>query len=98
MKLTGPVKGTVHFVYSPQNYDPRETFDLIVGTIHSHYPMIWAAPGLERDPGPSVDDKSAELPGIVYDYSQTVFAGDSVDMPNNLKKMYIYGPSRREIP
>ena len=98
VKLTGPVKGTVHFVYSPQNYDPRETFDLIVGTIHSHYPMIWAAPGLERDPGPSVDDKSAELPGIVYDYSQTVFAGDSVDMPNNLKKMYIYGPSRREIP
>lgn len=90
MKLTGPVKGTVHFVYSPQNYDPRETFDLIVGTIHSHYPMIWAAPGLERDPGPSVDDKSAELPGIVYDYSQTVFAGDSVICRIFKKNVYLW--------
>ena len=46
IQLTAPGKGTVRFVYSEQSYDPRETFDLIVGTIHSHYPMTWAVHGL----------------------------------------------------
>lgn len=98
VQLTGPAKGTVHFVYTTQNFDPRETFDLIVGTIHSHYPLTWAVSGLRREPGPSPDDNAAGLPGIVYDYSQPISAGDSVKMPDNPMQMYIYGPNRRIIP
>ena len=98
IQLTAPGKGTVRFVYSEQSYDPRETFDLIVGTIHSHYPMTWAVHGLERPPGPSKDDNNSDLPGIVYDYSYTVLAGSPVNISNNPMKMYVYGPDRRETP
>lgn len=98
IQLTAPGKGTVHFVYNTQSYDPRETFDLIVGTIHSHYPMTWAVSGLERRAGPSEDDDDSELPGIVYDYSTQIFAGDPVNISSNPMKMYIYGPDRRAIP
>ena len=96
--LDKEVEAKVHFTYSTQEYDPREPFDLIVGTLHSHYPLTWAASGVRRTPGPSSTDNGGSLPGLVYDYLYQVFAGDPVDIKDNPKQMYTYGPDRREIP
>lgn len=96
--LNKETKGTVVFIYSNQQYDPRNSFDLIVGTLHSHYPLTWAAPRMTRSVGPSVDDMNCDLPGIVYDYTDPIEAGDDVDMPTNPKILYTYGPYRRLKP
>lgn len=96
--LNKETKGTVVFIYSNQQYDPRNSFDLIVGTLHSHYPLTWAAPRMTRSVGPSVDDMNCDLPGIVYDYTDPIEAGDDVDMPTNPKILYTYGSYRRLKP
>ena len=96
--LDKAVEAQVLFTYSKQEGDPRDSFDLIVGTLHSHYPLTWAAPGVRRPAGPSTTDRAASLPGLVYDYTKTVYAGDPVDMLDNPKEIQAYGPLRREIP
>lgn len=96
--LDKPAEGTVKFEYTTQQYDPTESLLLIVGTLHSHYPLTWAASGIYREPGPSDKDRDARLPGIVYDYTQRITAGMPVDISNNPKKNYTYGSIRRDTP
>ncbi len=94
--LDRAVEAQVHFIYSSQQYDPRLSFDLIIGTLHSHYPLTWAAQGVRRPVGPSSTDHAGNLPGLVYDYTQSISAGDPVNMPDNPKQIYPFGPNRRE--
>lgn len=96
--LDKSVEGTVKFEYDTQQYNPTEPLLLIVGTLHSHYPLTWAASGIYREPGPSDRDRDARLPGIVYDYTRRVEAGMKVDISNNPKRIYTYGSIRRDTP
>lgn len=96
--LDKAVEAQVHYTYSTQEGDPRDSFDLIVGTLHAHYPLTWAAPRIERQVGPSTTDRSGSLPGLVYDYTNSVFTGDPVDIPDNPKQIYPFGSDRRVIP
>lgn len=96
--LDQEVTATVDFEYYNIMPDPRETGLLIVGTLHSHYPLTWAGCDMFRDVGPSDEDKNFDLPGIVYDYKYRVYTGDPVDMKNNPKDYYIYGSERRATP
>ena len=96
--LDRDVTATVNFVYPEHTPDPTETNLLVVGCIHSHYPLTWAKGGLVRNVGPSEKDHECELPGIVYDYADKIFANDPVDMENNPKKYYTYGKERRATP
>lgn len=93
--LDRAVTGTVIFNYSEKFFDPRETCEVEVGTLHSHYPLTWAITTLFRNSGPSKDDIGNELPGIVYDYTKTVNGGDPVDIKNNPLIPYTYGQQRR---
>lgn len=93
--LNRTVTASVNFEYDEILPDPRETGYVIVGTIHSHYPLTWAVSGLFRDVGPSSADKKSDLPGILYDYKYRVYAGDAVDMKNNPKTYRNYGSERR---
>ena len=70
----------------------------IIGTLHSHYPLTWAATGIFRDVAQSEIDENSDLPGVVYDYKNRVYAGDPVDMKNNPKDYYNYGLKRRVTP
>ena len=56
----------------------------------------WAAQGVRRPVGPSSTDHAGNLPGLVYDYTQSISAGDPVNMPDNPKQIYPFGPNRRE--
>ncbi len=96
--LDRDVTATVRFDYKEHIPDPTETNLLVVGCIHSHYPLTWAKGGLVRNVGPSEKDHECELPGIVYDYADKIFANDPVDMENNPKKYYTYGKERRATP
>ena len=88
------VKGSVLFNWGEILYDPRaDDMDLIVGTMHTHYPIRWAAEGYTRQVGPSPEDNSADLPGILYDYEKDLRANHSLDLS---KKFYKYGRERRE--
>ncbi|PXZ44233.1 hypothetical protein DMB45_06160 [Sanguibacteroides justesenii] len=96
--LDRDVTATVNFVYPEHTPDPTEANLLVVGCIHSHYPLTWAARGVEREVGPSPEDFDCELPGIVYDYEKVILAGDPVDIPENSKRYYTYGKERRATP
>ncbi|MCR9010851.1 hypothetical protein [Gabonibacter chumensis] len=96
--LDRDVTATVNFVYPEHTPDPTEANLLVVGSIHSHYPLTWAVRGVEREVGPSDADLNCELPGIVYDYERRISAGNPVDIENNPKKYYTYGRERRETP
>lgn len=86
-------RGTVTYSYNDTPYDPREdAVDLVVGTLHTHYPLTWAATGQGRDIGASSDDNNGLLPGIGYDYARDVSSGHDV---NATKDFFIYGPVRR---
>lgn len=88
------VKGDVEFSYNDTPYHPlQDNMDLVVGTMHTHYPLTWAKAGLERNIGASVEDKAASLPGIGYDYKSRVISGHDI---NAAKDFFIYGPIRRE--
>lgn len=86
--LDRDVTATVNFVYPEHTPDPTEANLLVVGCIHSHYPLTWAVRGTSREVGPSPEDFDCELPGIVYDYERKISASDPVDMENNPKKYY----------
>ena len=93
--LDRSVEATVRFSYSERLPDPREGGKYEVGTLHSHYPLTWAIKGARRSAGPSTTDNNGSLPGFVYDYTKDVVAGDPVDIANNPKVIYSFGPSRR---
>ena len=46
--------------------------------IHVHYPLTWAKSGYLREVGPSTQDNSPDQiwPGLVYDYTDKIYAGD----------------------
>lgn len=96
--LDRDVTATVNFVYPEHTPDPTEANLLVVGCIHSHYPLTWAVRGTSREVGPSPEDFDCELPGIVYDYEKVILAGDPVDIPENSKRYYTYGKERRATP
>lgn len=88
------VAGNVHFEYNDTPYDPREeNVDLLVGTMHTHYPLTWAAVGQRRETGASEEDKASSLPGIGYDYKNDVISGHDI---GEAKDFFIHGPVRRE--
>lgn len=91
--LTEPgVAGNVRFDYNDTFYDPRDEVDLIVGTMHTHYPLTWAADGQDRHTGASQEDNNGPLPGIGYDYASTsVSSGHNV---NAEKAFFTYGVRR----
>lgn len=94
--LDRAVEAIVKYNYDEILIDPREHRAYAVGTLHSHYPLTWAVPGSRRPAGPSSRDLNVKLPGLVYDYTQDVLAGDPIDIPGNPKKIYSFGPTRRD--
>ena len=84
--------GTVNFNYSDVYYDPRTGPDLIVGTMHTHYPIKWAEGKFEQPVGASSDDQSTELPGIGYDYSKPTYTGHDLNLP---KAFFKHGKTNR---
>lgn len=79
--------------------NPKRQIPLVVGTMHTHYPLTWAKRGVERPVGPSQQDRDASQvwPGLVYDYSERVEAGDPEENPKNPLRIWTYGPERRAI-
>ena len=75
--------------------DPRSTDPIMIGTVHTHYPLTWAAKGFSKPCGPSDADNSSVWPGVVYDYTNEVYAGDPVNNPNNPLIQWPSGPTRR---
>ena len=89
------VKGSVLFSWGEILYDPRaDDMDLIVGTMHTHYPIRWAAIGLKKRSGPSPEDMSSGLPGILYDYEENLETNHSLELS---KKFYKYGSTTRRV-
>ena len=66
--------------------------------MHTHYPLTWAAKGIVAPVGPSSKDKSGDQvwPGLVYDYTYDVKAGDPEKDASNPLKIWLYGPTRRK--
>ena len=79
---------------SEQN-NPKSVNPIMIGTVHTHYPLTWAAEGYGRNVGPSDADNSSLWPGLVYDYSKNVYAGHPVSSSNNPLVPWTYGPQRR---
>lgn len=76
-------------------YDLRaDDMDLIVGTMHTHYPIRWAAIKLEKRSGPSLEDMSLDLPGILYDYEENLETNHSLELS---RKFYKYGSTIRRV-
>lgn len=89
------VKGSVLFNWNEILYDPRaDDMDLIVGTMHTHYPIKWATIKLEKRSGPSPEDMSLDLPGILYDYEKNLETNHSLELS---KKFYKYGSAIRRV-
>ena len=78
--------------------NPKRQIPLVVGTMHTHYPLTWAAKGIVAPVGPSSKDKSGDQvwPGLVYDYTYDVKAGDPEKDASNPLKIWLYGPTRRK--
>lgn len=79
--------------------DPNRRIPLIVGTMHTHYPATWAAAGFHIPVGPSSTDMESgqKIPGLLYDYTNNIEAGDPADNPNNPLKIWVYGVTRRPL-
>ena len=79
--------------------DPFRQKPLIVGTMHTHYPATWAAEGIHFPVGPSKKDIefAQKIPGLVYDYTNKIKAGDAADNPENPLKIWDYGVKRRVL-
>lgn len=93
--MTAPgLAGSVNFSYNDTPYNPdMEDVDLLVGTLHTHYPLTWVSNKIERPVGASQVDINASLPWIGYDYVKTLFGGHNI---NALKDFFIHGPIRRD--
>ena len=73
--------------------NPNRKIPIVVGTMHTHYPLTWAKPGLQVPVGPSSGDKNNKVwPGLVYDYTKNIEAGDPVIDPKNPLKIWTFGP------
>lgn len=93
--MTAPgLAGSVNFSYNDTPYNPdMEDVDLLVGTLHTHYPLTWVSNKIERPVGASQVDINASLPGLGYDYVKTLFGGHNI---NAQKDFFIHGPIRRD--
>ena len=86
----------VPFKYTERTYyHPDYAEDLMVGTMHTNYPLTWAGPGIRRTVGPSGIDNTTDLPGIGYDYTSNLINGHNVKAS---KDFFVHGPVRRQTP
>ena len=94
------VHGSLTFVETDyvdvsESNDPKSVEPIMIGTVHTHYPLTWAAKGTSKPCGPSGADNSSVWPGLVYDYTNFIYAGDAVNNPKNPLKVWPCGPQRR---